>query len=127
MKTEYVFGTRGEAEVLKVKGSAHTDLTGYQQVVREFPWEKITDNFRVVRKLDSKKDASGNCYDWYEIDHHYREVDRTAPIVQQMADNAVTTENAICELDAGYEERLSAIENALCDIDAIINRGGEWE
>ena len=44
---EYVFGTEGEIEVLKTKGDTHTDLTGYQQVVQEYPGEKITDNFRV--------------------------------------------------------------------------------
>ena len=26
---EYVFGTKGDMEVLKVKGDAHTDLTGF--------------------------------------------------------------------------------------------------
>lgn len=122
---EYVFGVQGEIEVLKTKGDAHTDLSGFQQTVQEFPGEKITDNYRVVRKIDSTADGEGNCYDWYEIDRHYREIDRTGPIVQQAAENAAATENAICELDAGYEERLSAVENALCDLDAMMNGGGE--
>lgn len=122
---EYVFGVQGEIEVLKTKGDAHTDLSGFQQTVQEFPGEKITDNYRVVRKIDSTEDGDGNCYDWYEIDRHYREIDRTGPIVKQAAETAAATENAICELDAGYEERLSAVENALCDLDAMMNGGGE--
>lgn len=81
---EYVFGTEGEIEVLKTKGDTHTDLTGYQQVVQEFPCEKITDNFRVVRKNGSSEDGEGNCYDWYEIDRHYREIDRTPPILEAL-------------------------------------------
>ena len=122
---DYVFGTEGEIEVLKIKGDAHTDLTGYQQTVQEFPGEKITDNFRVVRKLNSAEDGEGNCYDWYEIDRHYREIDRTGPIVQRAAENAVAVENAICELDAGYDERLGAVEVALCELDELLNGGGE--
>ncbi len=85
---EYVFGTEGEIEVLKTKGDSHTDLTGYQEVVREYPGEKITDNFRVVRKIDSTEDGEGNCYDWYEIDRHRRETDRTGPVAEAEAKNA---------------------------------------
>ena len=84
---DYVFGTNGEIEVLKTKGSTHTDLTGFQQIVREYPGEKITDNFRVVRKLDSQEDVGGNCYDWYEIDRHNREIDRTGPLAEATAKN----------------------------------------
>lgn len=122
---EYVFGTEGEIEVLKTKGDSHTDLTGFQQTVQEFPGEKITDNYRIVRKIGGGEDSEGNCYDWYEIDRHYREIDRTGPIVQQAKDDAAATENAICELDAGYDERISEIENALCELDEMMNGGGE--
>ena len=68
---DYVFGTKGGAEVLKTVGDAHTGLTGYHQLEREYPDQTITDSFRVVRKLRSAEDAEGRCYDWYEIDHHY--------------------------------------------------------
>lgn len=85
---EYVFGTEGEIEVLKTKGDTHTDLTGYQQIVQEFPGEKITDNFRVVRKAGSSEDGEGNCYDWYEIDRHYRTIDKTGPVAEREARNS---------------------------------------
>ena len=81
---EYVFGTEGEIEVLKTKGDAHSDLTGYQQIVQEFPGEKITDNFRVVKKTGSAEDDEGNCYDWYEIDRHYRTTDRSEPVAARV-------------------------------------------
>lgn len=55
-------------------------MSGYQQIIRRFPSETISDSFRVVRKLDSKTDIAGNVYDWYEIDRHYRTIDRTAPL-----------------------------------------------
>ena len=85
---EYVFGTKGEVEVLKTKGSTHTDLTGFQQVEQKYPDQTVTDNFRVVRKLDSQEDVAGNCYDWYEIDRHYREIDKTGPIADAGTKNA---------------------------------------
>lgn len=77
---EYVFGTSCDEEVLKVKGDVHTDLVGFQQVRRLNEGQTILDSFRVVRKLESKEDDAGNCYDWYEIDRHYRVVDNTLPV-----------------------------------------------
>lgn len=82
MEFEYLFGTNGNVETLRVKGPSHTSLTGFQQVVREYPDQTITDSFRVVRKLKSDEDQAGSCYDWYEIDRHYRMVDKTGPVVQ---------------------------------------------
>lgn len=118
---EYVFGTEGSAEVLKTKGSAHTDLTGFQQVERTYPDQTITDSFRVVRRLGRRVDPEGNCYDWYEIDRHYRFTDKTAPVKATVA----SVENAVCELDEHTDERMGALEDALCDLDAAINGGGE--
>lgn len=37
----------------------------------------------------------------------------------------VASENAICEMDAGYDERVSAIEVALCELDELMSGGGE--
>ena len=71
-------------EVLKVKGDAHTDLTGFQQVERVYPDQTITDTFRVVRKLSSQEDGEGNCYDWYEIDRHNRTVDKSGPVAARL-------------------------------------------
>lgn len=124
---EYVFGTRGGIETLKTKGDTHTNLTGYHQVVREYPDQTITDNFFIARKLDSQEDAEGNCYDWYEITQHYRMTDKTGPLAKKIVENAASTEDAICELDAGYDERISAIEDALCELDSVANGGGETE
>lgn len=122
---EYVFGTQEDIEVLKTKGSEHSDLTGFHQIERSYPDQTVTDCFRVVRKLDSLEDGEGNCYDWYEIDRHYRTVDRTGPLVQQAVENATAAETAICELDAGYDERVSAVEVALCELDEKVNGGNK--
>lgn len=120
---EYVFGTEGQIEVLKVKGSAHTDLTGYHEIVREYPDQKITDRFRIVRKLESREDQEGNCYDWYEIDRHYRATDKTGPVAEQAEMRDANIEDAMCEMDAANQERIAAIEDALCDMDEILNGG----
>ena len=85
---EYVFGTQGEMEILKVKSDAHTDLTGYQTAEQKYPDQTITDTFHIVRKLDSQEDAAGSCYDWYEIDRHNRIVDKSGPVAEAGARNA---------------------------------------
>lgn len=69
---EYVFGINKNKEVLKTKGDTHTNLTGFQRVVQKYPDQDIIDNFRVVQKTNTAEDSEGNCYDWYEIDNHYR-------------------------------------------------------
>jgi len=108
-------------EVLKVNGDAHTDLSGFHQIERTYPDQTITDSFHIVEKLDSREDQEGNCYDWYEIDRHYRVVDKTGPLVQQATENAAAAEDAICELDAATERRLTDIETAVCELDAQLN------
>ena len=79
----YIFGTRNKQETLKTKGNSHTNLSGFHQIERTYSEETITDYFRIVRKIESKEDSSGNCYDWYEIDCHYRTIDKTGPIIKQ--------------------------------------------
>jgi hypothetical protein len=34
-------------------------------------------------------------------------------------------EDALCDMDASQEERLSAIEEALCELDELLNGGAE--
>ena len=119
---EYVFGTKGRIEVLKTKGDHHTDLTGYHQIEREYPDQTITDSFRVVRKLDSREDAEGGCYDWYEIDRHYRMTDKTGPLAEQAAKSAAELQDALCEQDTTSEVRQAAIEDSLCELDAAVNK-----
>lgn len=117
----YVFGTKGEVEILKTKGSAHTDLTGFHQIERTYPDQTITDNFRVVRKLGSTEDCEGNCYDWYEIDRHFRTIDKTGPVAEKAAEDAANLEAAVCELDVAMDTRITDIEAALCEIDSTLN------
>lgn len=85
---EYIFGTDGGAEILRTKGDTHTKLTGYHQMERNYPDQNIVDNFRIVKHTGSAEDSEGNCYDWYEIDHHYRMQDKTITITPDVATNA---------------------------------------
>lgn len=81
----------------------------------EYTDQKITDTFRVIRKIDSREDAEGNCYDWYEIDRHYRVQDRI-PMVE-----ALKSENeALRERNAALEEELTNTQLALCDVYEMI-------
>lgn len=119
---EYVFGTKEGSEILKTKGSSHSFLSGFVEIERKYPDQTITDNFRIVKKYHSDEDAEGNCYDWYEIDNHYRAVDKSGQLAKQSAEAIASMENTFCELDAHYDERVSSIENALCEIDENIEK-----
>ena len=101
---EYTFGKneQRQSEVLRTKGDTHTDMSGFCEIVREYPDCTITDSFFVVRKYHSDEDAEGNCYDWYTIDKHNRIIDRTPPLKE--------TEALTLELAADHEERLCMIE-----------------
>lgn len=75
---EYVFGTdtSRQKRTLLTKGAEHTELSGFCEVVREFEDCTIIDNFFVLGKIGSAQDVDGKCYDWYEIDLHYRVIDK---------------------------------------------------
>ena len=77
---DYIFGTvlrNGvEVENLKTISNEPSDLSGYVSVDRKFVDSVITDNFRVVKKYRSFENG-GLHYDFYEIDTHYRYIDRT--------------------------------------------------
>lgn len=110
---EYIFGTRGAAEILRTKGASHTDLTGFRQVERVYPDQTITDSFRVVCKLDSAEDQAGSCYDWYEIDRHYRTVDKSGPVsrrVDELAQAAAAAVAFVLMAEAGQIDEATAGE-----------------
>lgn len=79
---EYVFGANSYSgvETLRTKGSEHTELAGFAETVQEYDDSTITDTFHIIRKVKSDKDTEGNCYDWYEIDHHNRIIDKTKKV-----------------------------------------------
>ena len=83
---EYVFGTNSYSgvETLRTKGSEHTNFDGFVETVQEFDDSTITDTFHVVSKTKSDDDAEGNCYDWYEIDRHYRTIDKSGPVAERL-------------------------------------------
>ena len=116
MEHEYVFGTLNGSEILRVKGPSHTDLSGFQQAAQESPGETITDRFRVVRRLKSAEDEAGHCYDWYEIDRHYRTVDKTPGVVARvdaMAPGVEAAAVAFCLMaEAGQIDAATAGERA---------------
>ena len=85
--------------MLKTKGSSHSDLNGFCEVSTEYSDQKITDRFYVVKHLNSAKDAEGNCYDWYEIDKHYRTFDKHSKDIKQLLNSMLEFKNALCELD----------------------------
>ena len=115
---DYVFGKREDGkEILKTKGSVHSELSGWRELERVYPDQTITDQFLILGHLHEDEDAEGNCYDWYEIGHHNRYTDKTGPVKQELDDTRAELEDALCEQDEAMEERIATIEDALCEID----------
>lgn len=129
---EYVFGTNKNKEILRTKGSQHSNLFGYRELVREYPDQLITDRYHVIRKTASKEDTEGNRYDWYEIDQHYRFTDKFSPAregietgIKENSDAAfdlaeIADENSnsvfdIAEYMQSLEERIEALEGGKND------------
>lgn len=81
---EYVFGTSESHETVLIKGDTHTDWQGFHQTERDYGTESIVDNFYVVGKEWSAEDSAGNCYDRYLIDQHYRIIDKTGRVEQDI-------------------------------------------
>ncbi len=46
------------------------------QLEAKYPDQTVTDCFRIKERYRQDVDDEGNCYDWYEIDHHYRFTDK---------------------------------------------------
>ena len=101
---EYLFGTRNGKETLRTKDTEHKRLTGFHEIVQVLSDRTVTDKFRIVRKYKMLTDGA-DCYDWYEIDHHDRNVDRTPPLYDAGAD--------VDELLVDYELRIIMLELGL--------------
>ena len=82
---EYVFGTKDDMEILKVKSASGTDLTGFQQYIRETDIDTTTHSFHIVRQYDRQDGADGQVYDFYEIDRHNFTVDSAKRVREQQA------------------------------------------
>ena len=84
---EYIFGrdARTGCETVRTKGAEHSTLTGFCETVREYPDCTITDSFFVCGHIRNAEDEEGNMYDWYNIDRHNREIDRT-PMLEATLD-----------------------------------------
>lgn len=83
---EYIFGTSRvngeEVETLKTVGFEHTDLKGFNSTVRDYPDQKITDDYKIEKKYNSLEDAEGRCYDFYVISHHRRICDHSSAVIE---------------------------------------------
>lgn len=80
---EYIFGTikrKGRyTDVLKTVGDEHTDLKNNHTIERRYSDSIITDSFYVTDHYLSEDGSDGKCYDWYEINEHYRYIDYFTP------------------------------------------------
>lgn len=67
-------------ENLKTYGEEHTDFSDYIQTITSFDdGTEIIDYCHIIKKYASKE-SNGVFYDWYIIDNHYRNVDTSKKI-----------------------------------------------
>lgn len=85
---EYIFGTKkydGQVvEVCKTEGESYTNLSGFVNYVFTNPSMTITHTFRIIRKYKEEIDLRGIHCTWYLIDNHTKDIDRTAPIFNDL-------------------------------------------
>ena len=111
---EYVFGT--EENILKTKADQHTSLTGYNELITEYPDQTVTDRFRVIKKIKSGEDRAGNCYDWYEIAEHYQTTNKFPSDI--CATEIEITDLEIENIELG--QALTEAEIAIAELQEII-------
>ncbi len=86
---EYSIGTvqRGGTcrMILKTKGLEHTDYRK-GRITLEKRQGNITvkDTFSVIQKYQTTETTDGNMYDWYYIEDHFRQEDRTEEVRVQL-------------------------------------------
>lgn len=92
-------------------------MNGFKQIERHYPDQVITDNFRIVRKQWEGEDSAGNCYDRYEIDKHYRVIDKSKGIRETIGGTAqsaleVAALNFVVLAESGSIDGVTASEHA---------------
>ena len=102
---EYVFETKGDIEILKTKGSAHSNLEGFHLLEQKYPDQIVIDRFCIVKKFDSKEDSAGNCYDWYEIKDHYRNIDYFTPVKNEVIPYTETKTAYIGDTEVTFDNK----------------------
>ena len=85
---EYIFGTSTRngrlQENLKTIANEQSNLTGYVNIIREYgDGSKIEDRCRIVEKYASKQ-VDGLFYDWYIINEHYRNIDKSNRVKKEI-------------------------------------------
>lgn len=102
----------GRREIVKVKSTAGTNLTGWQQYVRETDVDKTTHNFRVSRKYHSEVGIDGQHYDFYEIDRHNTTVDTTKQVRGQQGQDRANLDYIamMTDIDLPEEDKNGTLE-----------------
>lgn len=114
---EYIFGyvqrNGVTVENLKTVGDSHSHLSGFIQTVREYPDATITDVCRITEHYRSEEDGEGNCYDWYLIADHWRNMDKFSPVqVQTEEANATAAITFVTLAENGSIDEVTAGEHA---------------
>lgn len=120
---EYIFGTEitfGQSmDVLKVISDKPVVMTGSWNLERDYADSVIVDNFNIKREI-RRKESHGTYYVWYQIENHYRYIDKFTPKEKRINGRIDGTEDAICETTEEMTTGFADIEDAICELTEII-------
>ena len=119
---EYVIGTvqRGDKRriILKTAGEEHTDLEGRITLEQRLGNTLVRDTFTVIQKYQTADSSDGRAYDWYYIEDHYRNEDRSEEVRVEMEQEvtdleieSIQQEQSITDNEIAIMELQEAVEN----------------
>ena len=116
---EYVFGTERvfgqRVDVLKVVSDKPVTMTGSWNLERKYTDSVIVDSFNIKKEI-RRKESTGVFYVWYQIENHYRYIDKFSPKEEKINTRIDDTENAACDLSEDVMSALDDLENAVCEL-----------
>lgn len=103
-------------EILRTKGDTHSNMSGFHTIESEYPDQIVTDSFRIAEHVGSSEDVEGNCYDWYEIDHHIRFTDKFSPYKKIIEGGIDENSDAILDVADLSDEN----SNSILDLSEVV-------
>lgn len=121
---EYVIGTiqRGNISrlILKTKNAEHTDFSGRITLEQKRGNVLIKDTFTILGKYQTADSSDGFAFDYYYIEDHYREEDRSEEIRAQLEQQITDLEIDVIEQDQALTDHDIAIMELQDTLDGLM-------
>ena len=121
---EYVIGQiqRGNVSrmILKNKSEEHTDFSGRITLEQKRGNIVIKDTFTILGKYQTSESSEGVVYDYYYIEDHYREEDRSEEIRAELEQQITDLEIDVIEQDQALTDHDIAIMELQETLDGLM-------